>query len=550
MLEACFDLLVPLVMADIIDVGVANGDLRYILLRCGLLLLLAGIGLTCSVTAQYYAAKSAVGFATDLRHSLYSHIQSFGFSETDAFGTDTLITRVSGDVTQMQTALNYFLRLFLRSPFIILGSMGLAFAVNVKSALVFVAVVPLLSLFVFGIMYLCISLYQRVQGKMDSVLGKTRENLTGVRVIRAFNKQESEVREFMKENEGLARLQLKVGRLSNLTNPATYAVVNLAVIAVLYIGAINVNIGSMQQGDVVALISYFMQILIELVKIATLVVLATKGIASSRRIKAVFDTKKEMIYGDSTVENSEEAVAFKNVSFAYEKGGICLDNVSFTVNKGETVGIIGGTGSGKTTLTNLIPRYYDATSGEVLLYGKPIKEYSEKALTDTVSVVLQKARLFEGTIRSNLAFGKSDATDEELYAALGAAQAEDIVTEKGGLDAVVEQGGRNLSGGQKQRLSIARSLVKKSDILILDDSASALDFATDAALRRSLKELKDTTVFIVSQRTSSIKNADRILVLDDGKLIGNGTHDELLLSCPVYREIYDSQFKKAGGENV
>ncbi len=551
MLEASFDLLVPLVMAAIINVGIANSDTPYILRQCGILLVLAAIGLVCSITAQYYASKAAVGYATGLRSALFGHVQRLGFSEMDTIGTSTLITRMTSDINQVQNGLNLFLRLFLRSPFIVFGSLVMAFWVNRDAALVFVVVIPVLSLAVFGIMLLTMPLYKKVQGRLDQVLGTTRENLSGVRVVRAFNKEQAEISRFETANELLTKLQLKVGRLSGLMNPVTYVIINLAIIAVLYTGAVQVNIGALRQGDVIALVSYMGQILIELVKLANLIIQITKAAACAGRVQAVFKTEAAMNFpyvgANSVRMDSEEAVRFERVSLAYSKAGDnSLTDISFHAKRGQVIGVIGGTGSGKSSLVNLIPRFYDATQGEVLLFGRPVKEYPKQELRRLVGVVMQKALLFSGTIRSNLLVGDENATDEALWHALSLAQAEGFVKEKGlMLEDPVEQGGRNLSGGQKQRLTIARAILRKPEILILDDSASALDYATDAALRKALGTLPSgTTVFIVSQRASSIKHADQILVLDDGRIAGAGTHDELLVSCPVYQEIYESQYGK------
>lgn len=553
MLEASFDLFVPLVMASIINVGIESKDTHYILLRCGVLVLLALIGLCCSVTAQYFASKAAVGYATGLRSALFRHIQSLGFSEMDTLGTSTLITRMTSDVNQVQNGLNLFLRLFLRSPFIVFGSLIMAFQINIRAAVIFAVVIPVLALAVFGLMMLSMPLYRKTQEKLDLVLGITRENLSGVRVVRAFNKEQSEVDRFESTNDLLARLQRRVGRISGFMNPITYVIINLALIAVLYSGAVSVNIGDLQQGDVIALISYMGQILIELVKFANLIVQITKGVACGGRVRAVLETRPTMEFGmqkkEGPADGSGEAVRFEGVSLTYGgAGGPSLHNISFCAQKGQTIGIIGGTGSGKSSLVNLIPRFYDATAGEVQIFGRPVKEYSREELRSLVGMVLQKAALFQGTIRSNLLWGNGNASEEELWQSLRSAQAESFAKEKTrGLDEPVEQGGRNLSGGQKQRLTIARALVKKPPILILDDSSSALDFATDAALRKSLRELSwPATVFIVSQRASSIRHADLILVLDNGELAGSGTHGELLESCPVYQEIYESQYAKGG----
>lgn len=553
MLEALFDLFVPIVVADIINVGIGNQDNVYIMQRCGILVLLALIGIGCSFTAQFFAARASVGCAARLRHSLFAHIQKLGYSEIDTIGTSTLITRMTSDINQVQNGINMVLRLFLRSPFIVFGAMIMAFTINVKIALVFLAAIPVLSVIIFGIMKITSPLYKKIQGRLDSVLGITRENLTGVRVIRAFGKEESEVERFENNNDQLTSMQLHVGHISALMNPLTYVVVNLAIIAILKMGATSINSGILLSGDVVALVNYMSQILVELVKLANLIVLLSKAMASLHRVQDVLDTEPAMKFVENAVPANEndaygkEAVGFENVSLTYAGAGEeSLTNISFSAKKGQTIGVIGGTGSGKSSLVNLIPRFYDATAGQVRVMGKPVKEWGREELRSSVSVVMQKAQLFTGTIRSNLLWGNTEATDEELWKALELAQAAEFVHAKPqGLDEVVEQGGRNFSGGQKQRLTIARALVKQPDILILDDSASALDFATDAALRKALATLPDDiTVFIVSQRTSSLKHADKILVLDDGQIADQGTHEELLEKCDVYREIYESQFKK------
>jgi ATP-binding cassette subfamily B multidrug efflux pump len=556
MLEATFDLLVPLVMAAIINTGIANKDKGYILSHCGLLILLGVIGLTCSITAQYFAAKASVGFCTKVRHVLFSHIQSLGFAEMDKLGTSTLITRMTSDINQVQSGLNLFLRLFLRSPFIVFGSIVMAFIVSPKAAVIFVVTIPLLSIVVFGIMLITMPLYRKVQGSLDGILGVTRENLTGVRVIRAFGREEQEKDRFEENNGLLVRSQLLVGKISALMNPLTYVMINLAVVVILNTGAVQIHLGNMQQGDVVALVNYMNQILIELVKLANLIIQVTKAMACAERVASVLNVEPEMEF--SCLENnaknrktgtSDEEVAFDHVSFTYGGAGAeTLSNIHFTVKKGQTVGIIGGTGSGKSTLVNLLARFYDATDGQIRIGGHDIRSYSREELRGKIGMVMQKAQLFSGTIRSNLLWGNPGATDEMLWAALETAQAAEFVQKKEKqLDEPVEQGGRNLSGGQKQRLTIARALVEDPEILILDDSASALDFATDAALRKAIRELdKEMTVFIVSQRTSSLMHADLILVLDDGKTVGMGTHEELLGNCPVYQEIYESQFGKAG----
>lgn len=552
MLEALFDLFVPLVMADIINTGIAGGDVRYILTRCGLLVALGVIGLACSFTAQYFAARAAVGYSTALRHALFAHIQTLDFSTMDTLGVSTLITRMTSDINQVQNGLNMALRLFLRSPFIVFGSMVMAFTINVRAALIFVVAIPLLAVVVFGVMVWTRPLYKQVQQRVDKVLGITRENLSGVRVVRAFNKEPDEVSRFEDANALLTGLQQRVGGISALMNPLTYAIVNLAIIALLYWGAAEVNAGILLDGDIVALVSYMSQILVELVKMANTIVLTTKALACAGRVQTVLDTAPGMVFPQqASIEFSDSApaVRFDHVNLQYAGAGDeSLSDISFTALRGQTIGVIGGTGSGKSSLVNLIPRFYDATGGTVELMGRPVAQWPRAQLRGMVGTVMQKAQLFGGTIRSNLLWGNPGATDEELWAALETAQAADFVRAKPlGLDDPVEQGGRNLSGGQKQRLTIARALVKKPQILILDDSASALDFATDAALRKAIRALPgEMTVFIVSQRAASLMHADQILVLDDGRLVGHGTHAQLMQSCEVYQEIYESQFKKGG----
>ena len=550
MLEATFDLLVPMVMADIIKVGIAGGDTTYIWTRCGLLVLMALIGLLCSFTAQYFAARAAIGTSTGLRHELMAHIQSLSFSELDTLGVSTLITRMTSDVNQVQNGLNMFLRLFLRSPFIVAGAMIAAFTIDTQIALIFLAAIPVLAVIVFGIMRITSPMYKTVQSRLDAVTGATRENLSGVRVVRAFGREDAEEENFVQQNGSLNAMQLKVGRIAALMNPLTYVVVNLGIIGILYFGANKIGSGALLSGDVVALVNYMSQILVELVKLANLVVLLTRAIASMGRVSQVLDTPSTMAFPEKPVSAdaaSDVAVAFDHVSLRYQGAGAeSLSDVTFTAKKGQTIGVIGGTGSGKTTLVSLIPRFYDATKGQVTLLGQPITAYSKDELNRHVAVVMQKAQLFKGTIRSNLLWGNENATDEELWHALSIAQSEDFVRQKPGkLDDPVEQGGRNLSGGQRQRLTIARALVGHPDILILDDSASALDYATDAALRKALRTLPaETTLFIVSQRTSSLRHADQIIVLDDGHVVGIGTHDTLMQTCEVYREIHESQFRK------
>lgn len=562
LLEATFELIVPLVMAAIIDTGVATGDKSYIMKMCMVLVLFAVIGLTCSVTAQYFAAKAAVGFATKLRHALFAHIERLSFTEMDTVGTATLITRMTSDVNQVQNGVNLVLRLFLRSPFIVFGAMVMAFTIDVKAALVFVVTIPLLSIIVFGIMLISIPLYKKVQSALDKVLGITRENLTGSRVIRAFNKEDDEKVHFNENNDLLTRAQIYVGKISALMNPLTYAIINGAIVVLVWTGAVRVDNGYITQGEVVALINYMSQILVELVKLANLIININKSIACGNRIQSIFEMQPSITDGSGqkvdkvqtdTADRSEEAeyaVEFSHVGLTYAGAGDeSLTDIDFKVKKGETIGIIGGTGSGKSSVVNLIPRFYDVTSGFIKVDGKDVKDYPLEELRGKIGTVLQKAVLFHGTIRENLKWGNPDATEEDLNRAITVAQAKEFVDNKeGGLDFEIEQGGKNLSGGQRQRLTIARAVVKKPEILILDDSASALDFATDAALRKAIREMEgETTVFIVSQRAASIQHADRIVVLDDGKIVGLGTSEELLESCEVYQEIYNSQFKKQEG---
>ena len=562
LLEAAFELIVPLVMAAIIDTGVATGDKSYIMKMCMVLVLLAVIGLTCSITAQYFAAKAAVGFATKLRHALFAHIESLSFTEMDTVGTATLITRMTSDVNQVQNGVNLVLRLFLRSPFIVFGAMVMAFTIDVKAALVFVVTIPLLSIIVFGIMLISIPLYKKVQSALDKVLGITRENLTGSRVIRAFNKEDDEKVHFNENNDLLTRAQIYVGKISALMNPLTYVIINGAIVVLVWTGAVRVDNGYITQGEVVALINYMSQILVELVKLANLIININKSIACGNRIQSIFEMQPSITDGSGqkvdkvqtdTADRSEEAeyaVEFSHVGLTYAGAGDeSLTDIDFKVKKGETIGIIGGTGSGKSSVVNLIPRFYDVTSGFIKVDGKDVKDYPLEELRGKIGTVLQKAVLFHGTIRENLKWGNPDATEEDLNRAITVAQAKEFIDNKEGrLDFEIEQGGKNLSGGQRQRLTIARAVVKKPEILILDDSASALDFATDAALRKAIREMEgETTVFIVSQRAASIQHADRIVVLDDGKIVGLGTSEELLESCEVYQEIYNSQFKKQEG---
>lgn len=551
MLEAVFELFVPLVIKGIIDYGIAAEDRAYCLRMGLLLLLLAVIGLAMATTAQWFSARAAAGFAAKIKQVLMEHIQKLSYTELDTIGTSTLITRMTSDVNQVQTGTNLVLRLFMRSPFIVFGSMIMAFTIDFKAAMIFVITIPLLSVVVFGIMLSSIPLYKKVQSQLDRVLGITRENLTGVRVIRAFNKEEEEISHFKTENEQFTRLQTFVGKISALMNPLTFVIVNSAILVLVWTGAWRVEGGILTQGAVVALVNYMSQILVELIKLADLIINITKAVACGNRIQKVLEVEPSMENGSKECIEEKRtpanAVDFNHVSLTYSGAGApSLTDIDLHVKTGQTIGIIGGTGSGKTSVVNLIPRFYDATQGNVLVFGKPVKEQDMESLRSQIAVVPQKAVLFAGTIRENMKWGKEDATDEEIMEALTIAQAAEVVQKKeGGLDAFVEQGGKNLSGGQRQRLTIARALVRKPRILILDDSASALDFATDAALRKAIREMKNApTVFIVSQRTSSIRFADQILVLDDGKSVGVGTHDELLTTCSVYKEIYDSQYKK------
>ena len=560
LLEAFFELMVPLVMANIIDYGISNRSMGYIG-KMGLLLLLLGIvGLASSITAQFFAAKAAVGFSTKLRQALFDHIEDLSFTDIDKAGTSTMITRMTSDVNQVQSGINMTLRLFLRSPIIVFGAMIMAFTIDVKCALIFVVAIPLLSVVVFGIILSTIPMYKKVQSKLDQVLGITRENLTGVRVIRAFHQEAKEADRFRENNEALSAMQIFVGKISACMNPVTYIIVNGAIIALIYTGAVQVNIGNLSQGEVVAIINYMNQILVELVKLANLIVTMTKALACAERVASVFeigadateDEKKAALDNSIAAKVDEKApfLNFNHVSLTYQGAGApTLQDMNFTVNRGDTVGIIGGTGSGKTSLVNLIPGFYPATEGEILLEGRDIRTMSDEELRGRIGVVPQKAVLFKGTIRSNLQWGKPDATEEEMWKALELAQASEVVDGKPGkLDATVAQNGKNFSGGQRQRLTIARALVRNPEILILDDSASALDYATDAKLRAALRTLEDkTTTFIVSQRASTIRHADKIIVLDDGEIAGMGTHDELLKDCTVYQEIYYSQYPEQRG---
>lgn len=584
LLEALFELFVPLVMAKIIDIGIAQGDRPYIVRMCLLMAALGLIGLVCSITAQYFSAKAAVGFAARLRHELFAHIQSLSFSEMDVHGTSTLITRMTSDINQVQSGTNLFLRLFMRSPFIVFGAMIMAFTIDVKAALIFVVVIPILCVIVFGIMLASIPLYKKVQERLDNVTGMTRENLQGVRVIRAFRQEKKEIETFDAGNEALVKIQMFSGRISALMNPLTYIVINGGLVVLLYTGAVRVDGGIITQGAVVALVNYMSQILVELVKLANLIINVTKAIACGNRIQNVMELKPGIVSGtagsveagaeraakpegaDGKIDIQKQTVSteksvsehaqmpkveFSHVSFRYKNAGAdSLTDISFRVEKGQTIGIIGGTGSGKSSLVSLIPRFYDVREGCVKVDGTDVRDYDLQQLRGKVGIVLQKAVLFAGTIRENLLWGNENATEEELKEAIHAAQADEVVFDgKGGLDVVVEQEGRNFSGGQKQRLTIARALVRHPEILILDDSASALDFATDAKLRKAIRELSgEMTVFIVSQRASTIQYADQILVLDDGEIAGCGTHEELLEHCSVYQETYYSQFPKEDAE--
>lgn len=551
LLEASFELFVPLVMAAIIDTGIGNKDGGFILKMCGILILLALVGLTCSITAQYFAAKAAVGFATKVRHALFDHIQKLSYTEMDTAGTDTMITRMTSDINQAQSGVNMVLRLFLRSPFIVFGAMIMAFTIDVKAALIFVVTIPVLSVVVFGIMIITIPLFRRVQASLDKVLGVTRENLTGSRVIRAFNKEQEEIADFDESNERLTDVQLFVGKISALMNPLTYIIINVALVILIWTGAIQVNTGKISQGEVVALVNYMSQILVELVKLANLIITVTKAIACGNRVQSIFEMETSMVDGNgSKKEDTGYTVEFRNVSMRYKDAGAdTLTGIDFKAKPGDTIGIIGGTGSGKSSVVNLIPRFYDVTEGQVMVDGMDVREYKITDLRDKIGIVPQKAVLFAGTVRSNLAWGKEDATEEEMQQALSVAQAAEVVDKKDGkLDAEVEQGGKNFSGGQKQRLTIARALVKQPEILIMDDSSSALDYATDAKLRQAIHNMPNRpTVFIVSQRAASIMYADKIIVLDDGTVAGTGTHEELLKDCSVYQEIYYSQFKRTEG---
>ncbi|MEI3059772.1 MAG: ABC transporter ATP-binding protein [Oscillospiraceae bacterium] len=554
LLEALFELFVPLVMTSIIDVGIATGSRRYILERCGLLVLLAVVGLVCSITAQYFAARAATGFSARLRSALFAHLQRLSYREIDTLGSATMITRMTSDVNQLQNGVNLALRLLLRSPFVVFGAMVMAFTIDVPGATVFAVAIPVLLAVVFAIILVTIPMYRKVQNRLDGVTAATRENLTGVRVLRAFRKEQEEIAEFSRRNRLLNQLQLRVGRISNLLNPVTYVILNLAVVALLRTGALRVNSGALTQGQVVALYNYMSQILVELIKFANLIITMTKAVACGNRIQSVFAMQSSQTSGSRHPEETLRGqVEFRNAGITYGVAGAeALSSVSFLARPGQTVGIIGGTGSGKSTLVNLIPRFYDATQGQVLVDGVDVRELNLEELRRRIAVVPQKAVLFRGTIRSNLLWGREDATEEELQAALTVAQAMEIVQGKDqGLDAEVQQGGGNLSGGQRQRLTIARALIRQPEILILDDSASALDYATDARLRAAIGALPNPpTTFVVSQRAASIRHADWILVLDDGRVVGQGTHETLLEQCPVYQEIYHSQFRKEAHSHV
>ncbi len=547
LLEASFELLVPLVMAAIIDVGINGGGGKiYIAKMCGVLVALGLIGMLCSFTAQFFAAKAATGFAADVRHALFKHLQRLSFTEIDKIGTSTMITRMTSDINQLQNGVNLTLRLLLRSPFVVIGSMVMAFIVDVKAALVFAVVIPILAVIVFGIMYITMPIYKKAQRALEAVVKSTRENLSGVRVIRAFCKEYSETEEFNAKNEALTDIQKYVGKISALMNPVTYVIMNVAVIVLIYVGAVRVDNGIILQGAVVALYNYTAQILVELVKLANMIITLTKAIASGNRVADVFNTESSLVNGTEKTAGTG-TVEFRDASLMYSGSKECaLENITFKANAGDVIGIIGGTGSGKTSLVHMIPRFYEAASGEVLVDGINVNNYDIEVLREKIAIVMQKAVLFKGSVRENIRWGKSDATDDEINKALEIAQAKEIVDGKeDGLDFMIEQGGKNLSGGQRQRMTIARALVKKPEILILDDSASALDFATDAALRSAIRNMENApTTFIVSQRAASVMYADKIIVLDDGVIEGTGTHDELILSCPAYAEIYYSQFPK------
>lgn len=552
LLEATFELIVPLVVADIIKFGIGEADKQYVITRVLILVALGVVGLVCSITAQYFAAKAATGFATELRVSLFKHIQSLSFSEIDEVGTSGLITRLTSDVNSVQGCVNMVLRLFLRSPFIVFGSMIMAFTIDTKSALIFCVTIPVLTIVVFAIMLASIPLYKKVQARLDRVLKITRENIAGTRVVRAFNRQQAEIQDFNEGNEELTKVQLFAGKISALMNPITFVVVNVAMVILIYTGALQVEGSILDQSKVVALVNYMSQILVELVKLASLIIQVTKALASANRITEVFEKESTMSFPQATAEavSTEYAVEFNKVSLTYKNAGAdTLNDIDIKVKKGETIGIIGGTGSGKTSLVHMIPRFYDATEGEVKVNGINVKDYTKEDLRERVGIVMQKAVLFNGSVRENMKWGNNDATDEDIVKALQDAQGYDFVMEKGeGLDFHIAQGGRNLSGGQRQRLTIARALVKQPEILILDDSASALDYVTDSKLRKAISELPSKpTTFIVSQRTASIRNADKIIVLEDGEVAGIGTHDELLKTCEIYQEIFNTDGNKAAG---
>ena len=552
LIEATLELIVPLIVASIIDVGIYGGNGSHVIGMSLVLVLLGAVGLAFSVIAQYYAAKASVGFVSGIKRSLFSHMNTLSYSEVDKLGTSTLITRMTSDATRVQTGLNLALRLLLRSPFVVFGAMIMAFAIDASAGVTFAVTIPALSVVVFGIMLLTMPMYKKVQSGVDRILTKTRENLSGVRVIRAFGREDDEIKAFRADNDELTAGQKKAGGISALMNPLTYVIINLGIIFLIYVGALKVDIGDLTQGEVIALYNYMSQILVELVKLANLIISITKAMASASRIASVFEIKSERKYGSATDFDSEIAINLSSVALKYNEGADpAIEGITFSARRGETVGIIGGTGSGKTSLINLIPRFYDCTDGTVTLFGKPISEYTQDTLTEKIALAPQKAVLFSGTVRDNMLFGNPGATDEEIERALSIAQADGFVSEKGGLSARVEAGGKNFSGGQRQRLSVARALVKNADVLILDDSSSALDYATDAAMRSAIREnLGGKTVFIVSQRTASVMHADKIIVLDDGCAVGIGTHDELLSGCEVYREIYVSQNKASADEEV